>query len=233
MHAKKKSPIATTLGDNIKRIRLANGFNVKELASKMRVTVQSWYKWERGEVIPEEENQLKIAATMGVALNDVRRGIGDEGQESENDQRSGDEMDKRIRVVPDIPVIGLVSCSTVGWYQPKPLAVRAPTIPDDVNPERLFAVLAVGTSMIPDGIREGYLLYCDTMAKPEKGDAVYVKTKDGNVSVKRLASIDENWLVLHGWLDPDKNGNQKPFKTKISREFVDMIACVVLIRRKA
>ena len=132
-----------------------------------------------------------------------------------------------------IPVIGLVSCNVTGWYNPRPLAVRAQLPMEYDSPKNLFAVIAVGCSMEPDGIKEGYLLFCDGTVSPEGGDAVYVKTRDGTATVKRFIKRDAEWIYLQGWLDPDERGIQKPFTNKYALEFVESVSCVVMIRRRA
>lgn len=236
MRPGKKLTIAEVIGNNIKKIRVSKNLKVRDLAAKMNVAVQSWYKWERGEVVPEDENQLRIASCLGVSMDDIRRGIGglSEGADhftvpDDDAYGSGKAAGKKT----DIPVIGLVACGVTGWYSPRPLAVRAPLPIAYDNPDNLFAVLAVGDSMNPDGIREGYLLYCDGMARPESGDAVYVRTHDGNATVKRFIRLDDEWLTLQGWLDPDKGGMQKPFTKQYATDFVDFVACVIMVRRKA
>lgn len=236
MRPKKKLTIAEVIGSNIKKIRVSKGLKVRKLAADMGVAVQSWYKWERGEVVPEDENQLKIAACLGVTVDDIRRGIGGSADAVDFLGGSGGNALGPATTAAkktDIPVIGLVACNVSGWYSPRPLAVRAPLPVAYDDSENLFAVLAVGDSMNPDGIREGYLLYCDGMASPESGDAVYVRTRDGKATVKRFVKLDDSWLILQGWLDPDKSGAQKPFTNQYARDFVDFLACVVMVRRKA
>ncbi|MEG0529417.1 MAG: helix-turn-helix transcriptional regulator, partial [Bacilli bacterium] len=40
------------IGDNIRRLRLKNGFTQKELAEKLFVTGQAVSRWENGDVEP-------------------------------------------------------------------------------------------------------------------------------------------------------------------------------------
>lgn len=138
-----------------------------------------------------------------------------------------------LEPLPAIPVIGLAACGVERWNHPQPLAFSVPAPTGYKNPERLFAVVAVGQSMVPDGIREGYLLYCDPFVKPAAGDAVFVKTTDNKVTVKRLLRTDNQWLSLQGWLEPDKDGVQKPYTDQLALGYIDSIACVVMVRRKA
>lgn len=236
MRPRKHLSTAQTMGGNIKRLRLLKELKIKELAKAMHVAVQSWYKWERGEVIPEDENQLKIAALLQVGVDDIRRGIGaapvflaDDGREEVKPAPDSREAEGSAH----IPVIGLATCGISGWYNPMPLAVRAPPPVDYENPESLFAVLAAGEDMEPDGIRAGYLLYCDALVKPEPGDAVYVRTRDGNAAIKRFLKHDGHWVMFQGWFDPDQSGDQRPCISKYDSDFVEYVASVVVVRRKA
>lgn len=44
----------------------------------------------------------------------------------------------------------------------------------------MLAVIAVGNSMIPDGIREGYVVMCDCGREPARDDAVFVEKLNGS-----------------------------------------------------
>ncbi len=96
----------------------------------------------------------------------------------------------------------------------------------------MFCVLAKGNSMIPDGIADGHLLYCDPTMEPRKNDALFIKTTDGKATIKRFLKWEEGWLHLLGWLDPDWQKFQKPFVSKLPRDFIEMICPVVLVQRR-
>lgn len=130
-----------------------------------------------------------------------------------------------------VPLIGLATCDVAGWYNAQAFAINAPLSFEGKGD--LFAVVAVGTSMLPDGIKNGYVVYCDTGVEPQNGDAVYVKVKDETASIKRFLKKDAKWCYLQGWLDPEADGTQKPYTEKRSLAIIDTIACVVMVRRKA
>ena len=97
----------------------------------------------------------------------------------------------------------------------------------------LFAVIAVGESMRPEGIREGFVLYCDPGAPLNKEDVVYLETVDGRASIKKFLERDNERLVVQGWLDPEPDGAQKPFTIKLPTAHVKRLAPVVVVKRKA
>ena len=132
-----------------------------------------------------------------------------------------------------IPVIGLASCGLAGWFNPGPLAFRLPMPLGLPATSTTFAVIAVGKSMQPAGIFQGYLLFCDSAVALDKGDTAYIEKKDGTASIKRYLCRDEKWLHLQGWLDPDEEGNQKPYNEELLLETVSKTACVTLIKLKA
>lgn len=141
--------------------------------------------------------------------------------------------DKTVRRDVTVPVLGLAACGVSGWYNPGPLAIRAPVPIAHPNAENFIAVIAVGTSMQPDGIRQGYLLFCDPGAAPREGDAVFVKQYDERVSIKKYISGNDAWVCLQGWLEPDDDGFQKAYTEKICRDAVKEIAPVILVQRRA
>lgn len=237
MRPKKQLDIADIIGKNIKRIRVAKGMKVKELAETVGIAVQSWYKWERGKVVPEDRHQLKIADGLGVTVSEIRAGIeamaalpGVLSPVRNSDDGTGAAAPASA-AARHIPVFGLGVCNAPGWFIPKRLAVNTPFPFEYNNQDRLFAVLATGNSMEPDGIREGFLLYCDTAFPADPGDAVFVQNRDGTAAVKRFVKLDKGRLVLQDWRL--QNGEPVVNQYSLSLDVVESIANVVLVRRKA
>ncbi|MGE4293328.1 MAG: helix-turn-helix transcriptional regulator [Desulfovibrio sp.] len=137
----------------------------------------------------------------------------------------------RKRSLGGVPLAGLASCGLREWGTPSPLAVRAAR-PADLNHPDAFAVMATGDSMVPAGIREGYLLYCDPGNPPDVGDAVYVELANKSATVKILEGLDSETLRLRGWLPPDGQGHQKHYFEETPARLVTRIATVVWVRRK-
>jgi SOS-response transcriptional repressor LexA len=133
----------------------------------------------------------------------------------------------------EVPVIGLAACEVMGWFNPSPLAFRIPLLVDHPHTPELFAVLAVGESMLPEGIREGFVLYCDPGAPLNKNDVVYTESTDGRASIKKFLGQEGEHIVMQGWLDPDADGVQKPFTIKLSKAHIKVLAPVVVIKCKA
>ena len=133
----------------------------------------------------------------------------------------------------EVPLIGLASCGLSGWYNPDVLAIQLP-MPIDYPPTPgLFAVIALGTSMHPEGIRQGFVLFCVPTKSIKEEDVVFVESTDGTASIKLYKKRDDKWLHLQGWLPPDSEGNQKPYQEEVLNEAVKNVVCVVLVRRKA
>lgn len=130
----------------------------------------------------------------------------------------------------DIPVLGFAECGMKGWYNEVALKVSAYRIPELGS--ETFAVIAVGDSMRPAGIEQGFLCYCDPQNKPAHLDAVYLRRKDGSSSLKIYGGEEEGWLKLQGWLKPDASGVQAPYIDNLKRDLITQIAPVVYIKRK-
>ncbi len=226
--------LAITIGRTMERLRrnypeqpCTQSFCAKSIGVKQ----QMWSKWESGQNIPSTEYQLRMADLFGITLDALcGRGGGAEAASSAGGAASAPEAASEAR---SVPVLGLAACDVVGWYNPGPLAVRAPLPPDYAHPGGLFAAIATGNSMAPDGIRSGYLVYCDPGLAPDPGDAVFVKTLDGKATIKRYIQRDGEWITLQGWLDPDKTGAQRPYTNQSAASYITMLAPVILIRRKA
>ena len=54
------------IGNNLKRLRLANGMTVEEVREYMQLgTVQSIYKWERGDGLPQADSLIALMQLYG------------------------------------------------------------------------------------------------------------------------------------------------------------------------
>lgn len=184
-----------------------------------------WSRWERGLAVPLDAEQRKLAKFFGISLAELR-----------GEPAVGTMPFVADAVAPQeysIPVYGLATCGASGWYSPNPLAIRAQLSVKYKNHDSLFAVIAIGSSMIPEGIKEGYLLFCDPLVSPNPGDAVYVLNTDGTATVKQFVSNDGEWLVLRGWSDPDQAGHQKIYTDKRALRTIAAVSCVVIVQRRA
>jgi transcriptional regulator with XRE-family HTH domain len=199
-------------------------------AGRIGVKQQMWSKWESGQNIPSTEYQWRIADLFGITLDQLcgRDEFPVPAAPFAPRDRSAAPADPRT-----VPVIGLAACDVSGWFNTGPLAMRAPLPPDYPCAGSLFAVVAVGSSMVPDGIHAGFLIYCDSCVKPDPGDAVFVKTADGKATLKRFIQQDAEWVTLQGWLDPDKTGAQRPYTNQLAVSFIQTMATVIMVRRKA
>ena len=128
-----------------------------------------------------------------------------------------------------LPVIGLAACSLKGWYNTGSLALSV-SVPIEYATPAMFAVLAVGMSMQPGGIRQGHVALCDPDVPPEAEQPVFIKKKDGTASIKLYRGQNEQWLILQGWLDPSEDGTQKAYTEQLALDTVAQIASVVMVR---
>ena len=59
-------------GRNIKRLRRAAGFSVRDLQKIFGFSSpQAIYKWQRGEALPTLDNITVLARVLGVAIEDI------------------------------------------------------------------------------------------------------------------------------------------------------------------
>lgn len=137
-------------------------------------------------------------------------------------------------VVPVMPtaeplrLTGLADCSAQGWYSRayKSVNVSPPHCGAD-----WIAVLAVGDSMVPHGIREGYTLFCDPAQTPAAGEAVYAQRRDGSATIKVYKGRDSNgWIVLQGWLPQSDTGVQKPYLDSCVASDIVQMAPVIYMK---
>jgi len=134
--------------------------------------------------------------------------------------------------ITEIPVTGLAQCGLQGWFNTGPVALSCPVSAEEATPN-MFAVIALGTSMQPEGIKAGYVVVCDPDKPRTKGDAVFIERHDGAAGIKLYTGEDAEWLDLQGWLEPKKGGSQKSYAERLLKSAVQRVAVVVLVKRKA
>ena len=129
-----------------------------------------------------------------------------------------------------VPVVGLAECGLKGWFRHETQAVTAGRPSDFLDPDG-FAVIAIGESMVPAGIANGFLCYCAPAVGPGVGDAVYIERFEGTCSIKRFRRWDAQWLTAEGWLD-EQGGRRELYTEQIASSSLKRIAPVIYIKRK-
>lgn len=212
-----------------------------DFAKTLGVNPNTLRSYENGRSNPNQEFLERLCVQFSVSPSWLLLGIGPMRANEPTEQPTPPApveaspviLKQDVRASRTAPVIGLASCGIAGWYNPAPIALRAP-IPDTYTPKgEVIAVIAIGKSMQPDGIRQGYVAICDTGVQPVVDDAVFVERVDGHSSIKRYVTHDAQWLHLQGWLDPDERGEQRPYNEQLLLEAVKRIVPVVIVCRRA
>ena len=73
IHTQGRSVITSVIGLNINRCREKAGLSIKELAAKMGVAVQTVYRWESGERLPDVITFTRLAQLLGVNVETLMR----------------------------------------------------------------------------------------------------------------------------------------------------------------
>lgn len=131
------------------------------------------------------------------------------------------------------PLRGFASCGLDGWSGTMPFTMAIPM----PNPRpAMFAVTASGDSMIPEGIGNGHICFCDPNATPIPGESVYVELSSNKAALKAFLGWDvvagERFIVLKGWHDRTPDKPQKSFTIRELACLVTMLAPVVYVQRR-
>ncbi len=133
-----------------------------------------------------------------------------------------------------IPLIGFADCGVQGWHGAMtiPVTVSAPTWHD-----KMIACMASGDSMLPAGIGNGHICYCDPTLEPVMGEPVYIEQTNTMSTLKIFCGRTERggkeYIELQGWQDI-KHAKlvQKKFSISILSTAIALIAPVVYVRRR-
>ncbi|MEG2173492.1 MAG: S24 family peptidase [Desulfovibrionaceae bacterium] len=121
----------------------------------------------------------------------------------------------------------LADCGKQGWCNRtyKSVSVSPPHCGAD-----WIAVLTIGDSMLPYGIREGYTLFCDPAQSPAEGEAVYALRRDGSATIKIYKGRDAaGCIVLQHWT-PAVGGVQKPYLDACPWADIALLAPVIYMK---
>lgn len=227
-----------TLGNLLRAARKRTGQSIQATAPKLDVSYNTLAGYERGERLPGAKFLAAFAVATGESFSALlNAGLKDAGidgilVEDVHTAVMGEDVE-HVEQQPSrsIPVIGLAECEIEGWYRRDEMEVAATAPPDLADPDA-FAVIAVGTCMVLEGVRAGYLCVCSPATAPAAGDLVYLEERSGNASLKIFVSADSEWVEFRGYQPPDEAGTQAPYIDKRSRASLARIATVVYVKRR-
>ncbi len=212
MRSKKpKTPDGKALEGFHRRLKQALGNESESMFSKRAGIAKSGFNRILRGGTPTLASLIAIADTAQVSIDWLATG-------------------QNTAMMEDIPVLGFAECGLKGWYNEVALKVSAHRVGS--LGRNAYAVIAIGDSMRPAGIEQGYLCYCDPADPPAYLDAVHVRQKNGASSLKIFGGEEGGWLKLQGWLKPDAGGTQKPYVDRLKSELIAQISPVVYIKRK-
>ena len=131
-----------------------------------------------------------------------------------------------------IPVFGLSRSEHDAWFERSQTAITAQRPAEYHANPHVFVVIASEHHLLPEGIKHGYLCYCDPHCSPSLGDVVYVERVNGKVALRLLALSKGNCLTLHCWQNPDDAGRQALFAEELDFEEIKQLATVVYVKRR-
>ncbi len=206
------------LHDKLRQMRKTQRLNQDDMAKKLSISRRSYGLYELGKTLPDAGRLAEIATIFGVSTDWL---LSDSDALSSAPAASPQEL----------PLIGLASCSVAGWYQPQPLNGMNVPLPTTELQDG-FVVTATGPSLIPEGIKPGYMCYCAPNIRAKMGDIIYIQEVSGRASLKVFREETPDWLVIDGYFPPNDAGTQARYTEKRQRTEIDSIAPVMFVRRK-
>lgn len=207
------------LNEKLRQTRKTQRLNQGEVATKLEISRRSYGLYELGKTVPDARRLGQIATIFGVSTDWLL---------SDSDAMP---TNANTKTSYELPLIGLASCSVVGWYQPRPLVGMSVPLPEE-ELKNGFVVTATGPSLIPEGVKPGYMCYCAPELTPKAGDVVYIKEISGRASMKVFREQTCDWLIIDGYFPPDERGNQARYTEKRQLSEIEIVVPVAFVRRK-
>ena len=212
------------LARRLKELRRELRISQADAAAAMGVSRQSYSFYESARRLPPLSALEQLCQTYDVTLSHL---LGDLLGPSPEATRP------RLASTPALPVRSFAECGMKGWYQEAGTLAIATPRPADLSDPEAFAVMAVGTSLLPEGVKPGFICICSPAAPINNGDLVFALTRDDKACLKILSGQDDTWITLQGWLPPAGAGNeQQPYTERHRREHIQQLAAVIYVKRK-
>lgn len=137
---------------------------------------------------------------------------------------------KATQINQPLSLHSLAGCDEAGWCgEPSRVAAISPPV---LGPDWL-ALLVSGDTLLPHGIRKGYVVFCDPAQPPVAEEAVFVQRTDGRSSLKIFAGQRaDGWLELQNWTPPDTEGRQAVLTERLAPGEIQCLAPVLLVRQR-
>ena len=207
------------IGDRLRKLRKSHGLNQEKMAELMGITRRSYGLYEKGTRTPTAERLSLIAEKLPVSLDWL---VMEDGKSSAH----------MIKDDTFMPVRLLAECGIKGWQEEKGESTLKVGRPNDLTNDNAFAVMATGPSLVPEGIRPGYVCLCDPETTPKSGDIVYIREKSGRCALKIFRLKDDNWVHVEGYLPPDEVGEQLIYCEKRKLDLIKILATVIYVKRR-
>jgi repressor LexA len=205
----------STFAERLRQLRKAHRLSQQAMADLLSISRQSYSLYEASKTQPAAPIFEKLHRHFNISIDQL---LGTNPPISMN--------------TPCLPVLGMASCGMTGWATLPDIMSQHVPAPADLQNTDAFVVVARGTSLLPEGIKPGFLCYCSPQAVRHKGDIVYVEDISGQSALKVLIEDSTTQLILQGWLPPESNGTQQVYTETRPRHTITKIAAVVYVKRK-
>lgn len=151
-------------GENIRKARLKAGWTQKQLGEKMGITLQTVAQWETGRRTPKFETLQKLAAALGVSVNDLLDSA---------ETTAAPTIPPGFEPLPDlvsVPLVGSIACGTPILAEQN--IEKHVSVPEKWHAD--FVLTCHGDSMAPH-IKDGDLVAIRKQPEVESGEIAAVR----------------------------------------------------------
>lgn len=175
-------------GENIRRLRLARGMRLEDLAEKIGTDTGNLSRLERGKQGYNSETLSGIARALSVSVAELF---------SRHLMLSEPSAAMYAYPVRRIPVVGTAQLGTDGYWQETehPVGVGEGYVQYQSKDANAYALRVKGDSMRPR-IKPGEFVIVEPNVPVSPGDEVVVTTKDGRAMIKVLHTRKDGLIEL-------------------------------------
>ena len=186
---------------------------------------RDWLFFDEGDMYSSGKAMLPPASHNSLDIDEVKKRLAS----LEHMMVGGTSPTSSLR---PIPLIGFAACGTEGWGGT--MTYEVPITPPHPRPD-MIAIVASGDSMLPEGIGNGHICFCDPHAPPMPGECVYIEQTDGKAALKRFLGEchikgSGAGIELRYWRR--KDGKLIEHNLQLANFFLKTIAPVIYVQRR-
>ena len=223
----------SSLGDRLKEVRGVQSRDT--FAAQFSVHRNTLAAWEKGQTAPDARFLEELCQRYNVTPQWFLLGEGNkEVDDASHPVWRGQSVSLSALQSGNacMPIVALADDGMNGWCRKAKTAITTQRPAEFANNPHVFVTAAGCNCLQPEGVRQGFLCYCDPSNPAGPGDVVFVELLDDKAALRLLSAHKDNCITLQAWHTNSKGEAISPFYEDIDIKNIKLLAPAIYIKRK-